>query len=352
MTPSEFQAGGYTQDFLRFWASWLVLVVVTVLFVRATRRRPGKPSLGRLLAGNALVFASLLWTAVCLGETYLRYVYDRTDSYGLTLTNMSWFRRHMLINQDGFRDKQFDRPPPPGADLVACVGDSFTQGWGIDDPADCWPQRLGAALEATAPGKFEVRNYGIVGLSTGDQIGLVRKLCRTGGVRRIVLGYCLNDADDLAPKGRGFDRNDAPPVPFLDRTTSFVADFLWFRLKLRGDPRVRGYFDWVGEQYADEAIMARHTGQFREMRRETLAGGVRLDVVVFPMFSQWGPSYRFDACHDTVAAAWRSVGIDVLDLREAYRGIPGEELVVNRLDGHPNERAHAIAAETIRARLF
>jgi hypothetical protein len=352
MAPSEFQAGGYPQDFARFWALWLALAVATVLFVRASRRRQGKPSLARLVAGNLLVFLTFLWTVVCLGETYLRYVYDATDSYGLTLTNISWFRRHMLINQDGFRDEQFDRPVPAGADLVACVGDSFTQGWGIDDPADCWPQRIGAALAAREPGKWHVRNYGLVGTSTGDQLGLVRDLCSRGGVRRIVLGYCLNDADDLAPKGRGFDRADAPQVPWLDRTTSFVADFLWFRMKLRDDPRVRGYFGWVGEQYADERIMARHTAQFREMRQTTLAAGVRLDVVVFPMFAEWGPSYRFDPCHESVARAWSSVGVDVLDLREAYRGIPASDLVVNRLDGHPNETALEIAATTILTRLF
>ena len=118
------------------------------------------------------------------------------------------------------------------------------------------------------------------------------------------------------------------------------------------DVRLRLFHLMLLQRLADERIMARHTAQFREMRQTTLAAGVRLDVVVFPMFAEWGPSYRFDPCHESVARAWSSVGVDVLDLREAYRGIPASDLVVNRLDGHPNEKALAIAATTILTRLF
>ena len=38
-----------------------------------------------------------------------------------------------------------------------------------------------------------------------------------------------------------------------------------------------------------------------------------------------------------------------LDLLPAYRAHRDEDLVVNRFDAHPNERAHAIAAKEILA---
>jgi hypothetical protein len=82
------------------------------------------------------------------------------------------------------------------------------------------------------------------------------------------------------------------------------------------------------------------------------ASSVRLDVVVFPFFSQWGDGYPYDACHDRVAEAWRALGVDVVDLRDAYRGTASSDLVVNRYDAHPNERALEIAARVVVERLF
>lgn len=347
MAPFDFPAGGYTKDYLRFWALWVVVVVLTIVYVRSRRGRPG---LRALVAGNALVLLSLLWTAVVAGETYLRYVYDGTDSYGLTLTNFSWFRRHMILNSDGFRDVQFaPGPPPPGVTRVACVGDSFTMGYGVPDAAEAWPQRVGAALD---PARFEVRNLGVTGFDTDQEIDLVRDLLRAGGRHRVVLGYCLNDADDLLPPGRRFDRGAAERVPWIPPTSSFVADFLWFRLKLRGDPRVRGYFDWVEAAYADPSILARQELRFRKMKAVCDAAGARLDVIVFPFFATWGDGYRFDACHDAVLAAWRRAGVEAIDLREAYRGIDGAELVVSRIDSHPNSRAQEIAARVVLERVI
>ncbi|MCE9637401.1 MAG: SGNH/GDSL hydrolase family protein [Planctomycetes bacterium] len=353
MAPDDFPAGGYLLDYAVFWLIWAAVVVATVVFFRKRGRRTG-PRL--LFVGNLLVLLSLLWSVVLAAETYLRFVYDATDSYGLTLTNFSWFNRHVRVNSGKFRDVEWDQAQKPGVERVACVGDSFTFGYGVRDAADCWPQRLGTILRdragASAARPVEVRNYGFVGLSTGDELAMTRYALQDDKADRIVLGYCLNDIDDLAPASRQFDRQDTPRVPLIAPTFSFVADFLWFRLRLRDDPRIRGYFDWVVEEHADPRIMAAQADRCRRLRNITGEFGRRLDVVVFPMFASWGPGYAFDACHDRVAAAWKSAGVDVIDLRDAYRGIPGSELVVSRLDSHPNERAHDIAARTIAERLF
>src|SRR5207247_2383628 len=146
-----------------------------------------------LIAGNALVFLCLAWTVVLAAETYLRYVYDRTDSFGLTLTNWSWFRRHVYENSRGMRDVEWRGGKPPGVELVACVGDSFTMGWGVDDVADCWPQRIGAALEKHAPGLHEVRNYAVPGLTTRQEANLLEAVFPQDHLDRVILGYCLND---------------------------------------------------------------------------------------------------------------------------------------------------------------
>jgi hypothetical protein len=349
MAPHDCPAGGYVADYLSFWGVWLLVVGAVWLFFRATRGRTG---VLRLIAGNALVLLALLWTAVVAAETYLRYVYDQTDQYGLTMTNRAWFRRHVMSNSRGFRDREFVAERRPGVARVAFVGDSFAYGWGIRDPKLAFPGLVGAALDARKPGGFEVYNFSAPGMSTTDEALIVEQLAETRTIDRVVLAYCLNDPDDLLPRDRTFDRENSPRIPWFRQTWSFLADFLWFRLRLRDDPKVQGYFEWEKEAYEDPAIWGRQCDQFKRIADACRAASMRLDVVVFPFFHRWGDAYDFGACHERVALAWKSLGVDVIDLREVYRGIPGAELVVNRFDAHPNERAHDLAARAILARAF
>lgn len=350
MAPPDFPAGGYLSDYLVFWAIWLGAVAGTVLFIR--RSGSGKSVL-RLVTGNVLVLVSLLWTAVLAGETYYRYVYDESDSYGLMLTNFSWFRRHVHLNNATCRDDDFRSEKLPGERRVACVGDSFTMGWGVPDVNDTFPGRIEAALAARFPGKYDVQNYGQPGWTTGHESTLIDGLASGGaGVDHIILGYCLNDTDDLLEAGKWFNREHAPRVPLIPPTFSFLADHLWFHWKLADDPQVKNYFVWANEGYDDPAIFGRQTDRFRHIAETCRKARIRLDVVVFPLFNVWGDDYPLHDAHEKLAQAWSVLGVKTIDLREAYKGIPGSELVANRYDAHPNTRAHEIAAKVILEHAF
>src|SRR6185295_16910745 len=100
-----------------FWAIWLLAVGGAWLFFRRTRGKTGK---GRLVVGNLLVLLALLATVVLAGETYLRYVYDGTDTYSLMLTHRSWWKRHVRFNSTGlFRDREWAAAKAPGTTRVA-----------------------------------------------------------------------------------------------------------------------------------------------------------------------------------------------------------------------------------------
>ena len=345
----NFPAAGYLSDYLGFWAIWLAIAGVTVYFFRRTRGRTGRL---RLIAGNFLVFLSLLWTGVVAAETYLRYIYDATDSYALMLTNFSWFQRHVHFNSNGFRDDEFAVEKAPGTVRIACVGDSFTMGWGVRDPNDTFPGRIGIALEKRTPGRYDVRNYGVPGWTTGHELTLIDEIVKTSKIDQVILGYCLNDPDDLLPPNKWFNREAAPRITWMAPTRSFLVDRLWYHLKLANDPQVRGFFDWMKEAYDDPKIWGAQTDRFRHIANTCRRSGVRLTVVVFPLFGDWGDKYRFHTCHDRVVSAWKALGIESIDLRQAYAGIASSDLVVNRYDSHPNDRAHEIASKVILDRMF
>ena len=57
--------------------------------------------------------------------------------------------------------------------------------------------------------------------------------------------------------------------------------------------------------------------------------------------------HPFAAIHARVAATARALGFHVLDLLPAFIGQDGPALWVHPANQHPNERAHALAAQAI-----
>lgn len=56
---------------------------------------------------------------------------------------------------------------------------------------------------------------------------------------------------------------------------------------------------------------------------------------------------RFKSVHEQLDQFWQEQGIPHLDLLPVFSNLPPSKLVVKRHDSHPNEYAHALAAEAI-----
>jgi hypothetical protein len=56
---------------------------------------------------------------------------------------------------------------------------------------------------------------------------------------------------------------------------------------------------------------------------------------------------RFKSVHEQLDRYWKENGVPHLDLLATFSNLPPAKLVVNPHDAHPNEYAHALAAEAI-----
>ncbi len=341
---------GFLSDYLLLG---FIAIVVTVFAVVALRRVRARDRTWRtLVAGNLLVLVTLLtWTALA-AETWFRYGQDATDSYGLTLSNWRWFRRHWDLNSFEMRDREPPATKAAGVTRIAFLGDSFTAGYGVTDPDDRFPDLVRSALEQRSPGTTEVWNAGGIGWSTRDEIDWLVRQQPTARFDRVVIGYCLNDVDDLLPEDERFDRLTVERPRWWNPWQSFLADTLWFRLHLSQDRRVSGYFDWVERAYSDPTIWGEQASRLREIASVCRREEIEFDVVVFPFLNTWGADYPFDAAHDRLTELLDEISVRTLDLRSVYAGRDGAELAVSRYDAHPNELAHALAADEVLTRLF
>lgn len=312
-------------------------------------RRPGGRPRARLLTGNLLVFAFLASVAALAGELWLRFVFDSTDQYGVLQTTDRWMERHYRFNNEGFRDDVDYTlgPVDPGRRRVTFVGDSFTAGHGVPDVGHRFANRVRAAR----PG-WEVQVLASNGLDTGAELRLLeREMPRhTQGryeLDLVVLVYCLNDISDILPGladlGRrvGADR----PKPFLARH-SYLGDTLRLLVLFASDSEVSGYFPSIASAY-EGATWSAQRERLRRLKLAVTRRGGRLAVVNFPFLHELGRDDPFRDAHRRLRDFWLSEGVPCLDLRTAFEGREARDLVVGAFDAHPNEEAHALAAQAI-----
>ncbi len=298
----------------------------------------------RLVTANLLVLLFVLSCVGLGGEVYYRFVYDTTDSFGLTKTTQRWFDRHFVKNAAGVRDSQeYLFEVPPGTRRVTFVGDSFTAGHGVPDVET----RFGNVVRHMRP-NWDVHVLAHNGMDTGPEIEFLQHFVKLGyELDVVVLVYCLNDISDIVPEWRAvLDRVYGATDPGFFCKHSYFLNTLYFRFFASTDPDVANYFHFVSRNY-EGPVWRQQQARFKLLRDQIEANGGKLVVVTFPFLHALGPGYPYKSIHKRLADNWRALNVPHLDLLTIYGDRRPGEVVVNKYDAHPNEAAHAMAAKAI-----
>ncbi len=335
-----------------YLVAWGGLVACVAASVRFISRHRTNPTVRARIVANGLVTVTLLLAVLLAFESYMRYGFKSTTWQASALVTRKWFREAVHMNSAGFRDREFEAAKRPGVRRVVFIGDSYTFGYGVRDPDDRFPDRVRSDLARTRPGGYEVRNLGSIGASTRTELRILTGALAFQRLDHVVIAYSPNDVDDLFPRGENEMSLASAPLEGVLFEQSFALDFLFSRLRVARSGEAQRYFDALDAVHRDPDAWDSQTLAIRAIAVQCRRAGVRLDVVIFPLFSHWCDAYPFDEWHERAARAWEDTGARTLDLRAAYRGVPADELVVNAYDAHPNERAHAIAADAILSAVF
>ncbi len=342
--------------------AWLAAVAVSVVVLVQLRR-------GASDGRKKWIHASLSLWIVLVGltgvELYFALVYDTTDSFSMTNVSKKWFAMHVKPHERSlelgagrgilYRDDH-DLPVVRGTgddQHVVFVGDSFTFGHGVKRIADRFSNRLATSLAAEDPSRYTITNLSNAGVDLHWAERLIEELfAQKIPVDRVVYVVCLNDIETFHPRHKTYyvDLQQHAPHFFLWKHTYFF-NLMYFRLRQFTVSDFHDYYQFVREYYDGEPWqkMRRKLDQVNSLCR---THGARLDVVVFPFLHNLGPDYPFRDVHTQWSEWGRDSGVRVLDLHETLEAHSAEGLTVNRYDAHPNERAHALAAEALRVGLF
>ena len=326
---------------------WGTVILAMVIFASL---RPWKAHT-RIVRILARLFLAV-WTLIVLLaslETGFALLYDTTDSFSLTNVSRRWYERHVRYNNMGYRDdKSFQLTVPKGEKRIMIIGDSFTFGHGIADIANRFSDVLENRCHQELGANWEIDNFALPALATSSQLSLLRELGERGLQADLcLLVYCLNDIEDLVPDSRiivGTIILDLPSHWLFRRT--YFPNFLYYRYRQFSRPEVRGYFEWLAEAYRGP-VWNEQVKQLDELRHWCSDSETPLLVALFPFLTNLGPEYPFEEAHRKLRDYFARHQVPCLDLLETFRAHRNERLVVNRFDAHPNERAHALAAEAI-----
>jgi hypothetical protein len=335
--------GAFISAFAAFVLLPLAVGYCAARFFRRPSRRAQPTGWPTLVAGNGLILALLLSLLFLGFESYYRFACDRTDAMGNTLVSIAWYARYFHTNSSGLRDNvDYPNALTPGKRRVTFVGDSFTAGFGVKDVEDRFVNRI----RRRHP-EWEVHAVAKPGLDTSTEVDIMHNLTVSNHYRldQVVLVYQINDIGEVMPGWvEGYKKMMADDFrkSWLFRNSYFVNLF-YQRWQFQQSSYMQKYFDEVEAAYQGQLWEIEKIGLLAFGNMTKIRGG-RLLVVTFPYMDT---SLRFKSVHEQLDRYWEEQGVPHLDLLATFSNLPPAKLVVNPHDAHPNEYAHALAAEAI-----
>ncbi len=299
---------------------------------------------------NILLLLGVIFLFIILGEIILRVlIAEETSRFGFGPGSLKFDKKYVSLNKEGFRD--YDYPLFKGGNTIriAGLGDSFTYGSGIKNVDDVYLKNLEKMLNQKNTVNYEVFNFAKPGINTKDEIRILKENALKYKPGIIILGYVLNDFDDI--DGRIRCKSKEHTLPFFGfwlRNFSYLYYFLETRINKiieRLDIECT-YGEYLDHVFESEKNREQNFQYFEELSRLSEENDAKLLVVIFPIIHNLN-EYPFNEAHKFIKEAGEKYSFTVIDLLPYYQKYTEKELIVNTYDIHPNELGHQLAAEAI-----
>lgn len=223
-----------------------------------------------------------------------------------------------VFNQWGYRDKDWSMESAEGTIRVACIGDSFTFGQGVNQE-ERFTEVLNGILNrnASATHRFEVMNFGLCGYSTNEEWYALQRDVFRFAPKIVVLTMCWNDS-------MFFKREADLMKKFKDRPEEFSKE----------------YSNIVKSEKFHNCIPI-----IEKMNAACKGHGCQFVVGIFNN----SDSDEWKLLVSEVLPAMKERAIPAFDIREELiaRKCFGGESSVHSTDHHPNKIAHSIYGEKV-----
>lgn len=324
---------------------FLILCILAVIFRRYVQLFFKRYS--SFFQNFLLLFFTVVFIII-IGEVIMRLMlYNETSEYGFGPGSLRFNSMYVHLNSDGMRDKEFSTEKNKGVKRITGLGDSFTFGAGVKDINDTYLKILEKNLNEN--GNYEVLNFGLPGLTTKDELNILKNKALKYDPDIIIVGYVLNDFENIDKKEQKKSKQiTLPYIGFWLRNFSYLYYFL--------ETRINAFFVTIGhkQSYEDSLVELSYSDInkqynkeiFEELSSISKERNTPVLIVLFPMIYHFD-DYPFYSAHNFIKKISQENNFYVIDLLDYYKGYNEEDLILNKYDKHPNELAHKIAGEAI-----
>lgn len=318
----------------------VVMVELAILFKRTVVNATIKDRVKNLI--TALFSIVMLFLLL---ESAFMYV-KRSNAFGDTLASRLWFDKYWHpLNSYGFRDVE---PTKDTGSSLFFIGDSFTAGHGIKNPADRFSNIVKDKLNKDgAP--LEVINLGSQGADTRDEYTTMTDFIKASGKKPacIVLQYFGNDIENVAQRnGLKFDvfkpYAELNPISKYLVKKSFFLNYCYWLIPGRG---YSSYFEFLAKGYSDNTIFNQHKEDLRLFTSYAADKKIPILVLIFPFMQDAALSKTLYA--DKLKTWFKQENVHFIDVAGLIDQLPVSQRVVNSNDGHASVAVNRLVGNAV-----
>ena len=273
------------------------------------------------------------------------------------LLNEQWRNqaRQYTRNSLGLRDREYAVPKPAGCERILILGDSFTFGGGVTNDEAIFPEILERRLNDMDlfPDSVEVLNAGIPGSLTGDWVDLWEEVAPQFEPDVVLIVFFLRDGTLTGSIPEFFGRIRTEIVNRNSKSMLYRYFYIFrllrdYRDRLAIDKLYTAHFhlSYFGNK-DDSAEWIRAQNNLLRLRDLSEKVSAKVGLVIFPILAELHENYPFQEICYLLESFGRDNSFAVHSLLPAFMGLNAPELWVSAMDQHPNERGHAIAANSL-----
>ncbi len=314
------------------------LLVLTVIFFKKIWKANSKVRNYTINIFTTLY--TLIFLLIVLEFSFYTFIIQ-SDSFSFTLANKRWFEEYWLpINQLGYRDNNYSEQTLKEKKLIFVVGDSFVAGQGIRNYQDRFSNRLEAKLNQ----RWLVLNLAQIGWSTSDQYQALVSHPQKPDI--LVLSYFVDDIRGIAKQHTTKTKFDfaelieqpSPNINWLVNHSYFLNFYYWQWYRYQNQQPEDVYWKKLRSFYADDEIWSLHQQELKSIVDYSQQNNIQLFVILFPNLVSIEPSQPIIK---QVQYYFHQLGVEALDLTPKFMNRQPNDLIVNRMDAHPNEQVNA-----------
>ena len=337
--PNQFSVSNTMADMQRIILNrriYLVLIIALSLFSY-------KRFISKNLKISTAVKATLFSIIVSLNIFYFVEVYfsfkTKSHAVGYSYAGKLWSIKYWNpINANGFRDETFEHNV--NNKTIFFIGDSFTEGHGIENIADRYSNIIRKSLS-----NYNVYNLGVNGIGTKKETDILTLAPIKPNV--VFWQYFSNDIDELLTKyGYKFSF-----TPYNDINTfvqkivrgSFFFNYIYWAMPHKD---AQEYLDALANGLKNKKLIQEHLQNCDAIINYCEANKIKLVFVGFPLFVA-DKKNPFNTHLNFMQQYIDSKLVDKIDVDVLTKDLKVEDKVVNNFDPHASRLVNKKIADYI-----